>query len=62
MAYVRTTKDEFHLHVDYGGGWEHEVTEETRVDVIAQVKTYRENCPQYPVKWTRNRVPIENNA
>lgn len=59
MAYQRKTEDEYRLHVDYGQGWEHEVTEPTRAEIMARRREYRENAPQYPVKWTGpHRVPI----
>lgn len=52
MPYVRKTVDEYRLHVNYGQGWEHEVTEPTWKDMRERLLEYRDNCPQYPVKWT----------
>lgn len=43
-------KREWHLLVNYGQGWEHEVTEDTRKEAIQRQKEYRENCPEYPTK------------
>lgn len=58
MAYQRKTKDVFHLFVNYGGRWEHEITEDTRQEIRARFREYRENCPQWPVKWKRVRERI----
>ncbi len=59
-TYVRKTRDVWHLLVNYGygDGWEHEVTEETRKEAIEQRNTYRENCPQYPVRIVKKRERI----
>lgn len=56
----RKTKDEYQLLIDYGygDGWEHETSEDTRAEILKRVKEYRENCPEYPVKWRARRVPI----
>jgi len=43
------------LYVDYGQGWEYETFEETRAGMLENRKAYRENCPQYPQKWSRGR-------
>lgn len=46
--YKRKTIDEWHILVWYGShGWEHETTETSWKDARAQLKCYRENCPQY---------------
>jgi len=52
MPYQRTTRDEWRLHVNYGQGWEHEVSEESWRAMREQLRCYRENCPEYPVKAT----------
>ncbi len=52
MAYVRKTTDEYRLHVNYGHGWEHEVTEATRREARERLKEYNENCPQYAARVT----------
>lgn len=62
MAYVRKTRDEYRLHVNYGygDGWEHEVTEDTWTEASNRRTEYRENCPEYPVKITGpHRVALE---
>lgn len=56
--YKRKTKDEYRLYVNYGEGWEYEIAEDTISMIISQARTYRENCPQYPVKWRCHRVPV----
>jgi hypothetical protein len=62
MAYVRKTRDEFQIFLNYGGGWEHEISEDNRKDMRERLKEYRENCPQYPIKWKIARVKIEASA
>lgn len=59
MSYQRKTRDEWHIFVDYWQGWEHELTEDSREDARAQLKCYRANAPQYPVKAIKRRVRIE---
>lgn len=53
----RKTRDTWQIHVNYGQGWEHECTEFSRADAIAQRKTYRENC-SYPVRIVAKRERI----
>lgn len=58
--YKRKTTDEWHILVWYGShGWEHETTETSWKDARAQLKCYRENCPQYPVKLIKRRVKVD---
>ena len=54
--YTRKTVDEFQLWVDYGQGFEHEISEESRDELRQRVKEYRENCPQYALKTKKVRV------
>lgn len=60
MAYQRKTRDTWQLWVRYGDtyGWEHELTEKTYKAAREQAKTYRENCPEYPVqiRYRRERI------
>jgi len=56
---ARKTRDEYQLLVNYGHGWEHEISENTRKEAMAQKKVYRDNCPQYPTKIVMKRVKIE---
>lgn len=60
MTYQRKTRDEWQLWIDYGygHGWEHEISEDTRKDVLQRRKEYRENCPEYPTKIKCKRVKI----
>ena len=51
MVYQRKTVDEYHIHVNYGSGWEHETTESTWKEAAAQRQIYQEN-QKYPVKIT----------
>ena len=54
----RTTRDTWHILVNYGQGWEHECTEFSWKDAREQLKCYRENQPAYPVKARKKREPI----
>lgn len=58
MDRQRKTKDEFQLHANYGEGWEHEVSEDSRREILARQRECRENCPQYATKIKRARVRI----
>lgn len=58
--YQRKTRDVWHIFVNYGShGWEHECTELSWREAREQLKCYRENAPQYPVKAVRRRERIE---
>lgn len=46
---------EWHIEVNYGAGWEHEVTEDSLADAREQVSVYRANC-QYAVRAVKRRV------
>lgn len=58
-AYIRKTRDEWHLEVDYGYGcgWECEVIEDTFREGRERLREYRANC-QYAVRLVKRRVPI----
>jgi hypothetical protein len=45
MAYTRKTRDEFVLqgNYGYGNGWEDLTAEETRKEIRARLREYREN-------------------
>lgn len=60
MAYIRKTKDEFHIqqHTGTGYGWETVCTEETRTEARQRKREYRENQPEYPVRVIKKRVPL----
>lgn len=55
---VRKTQDCRRFYVNYGQGWEHEITEYSRDAMKENRKAYQENCP-YPLKITLGREPIE---
>ena len=57
--YQRKTRDEWQLWVDYGQGFEHETSEDTRRAAIEQQKCYRDNCPEYRTKIKLARVRAE---
>ena len=56
--YVRRTKDVWKLFVDYGQGYEYELSEESLSEAKQRVREYRENCPQYPTKIKRCREKL----
>jgi len=51
-----TAKKEYILLADYGQGWEEETAEETRRDIIARLREYRENAPQFSYRWISRKV------
>jgi hypothetical protein len=59
MSYVRKTRDEYQIYVNYGQGWEHEISEDTMKEAQERRKEYRDNCPQYQTKIVSKRVRIE---
>lgn len=59
MAYKRKTRDVWHLFVNYGHGYELELTEETKEEAQQRLKEYKENCPQYPSYIQKSRERIE---
>lgn len=59
MTRQRVTRDVWHIMVNYGQGWEHECTENSWREAREQLKCYRANCPEYPVKAVRKRERIE---
>lgn len=59
MAYIRKTRNVWQLFVNYGNGWEHETTEDTREGYKENRRLYRENC-SYPQKWKWTREKIES--
>lgn len=60
MKYQRKTQDQYQLLANYGQGWEHETTEETRAEIKARLREYRANAPQYSYKTVTKRVKINN--
>lgn len=58
MARQRKTRDTWQLHVHYGQGWEHEVTEFTLREARQRQREYRENCPEYRTKIVLKRERI----
>lgn len=44
------------LFVDYGGGWEYELSEDSMRELKQQRKAYQLNMPQFPTKIARHRV------
>ena len=57
MTYTRKTTDEYRLMVNYGQGWEHEITEESYKEAKIRKKEYDDNC-NYPVKIVKKRIKI----
>lgn len=57
--YKRKTVDCWRFYVDYGYGWEHELTEYSRAEARERQREYAENCPQYPTKIVKGREKIK---
>ena len=59
MTRERKTLDEYHMLIDYvqGEGWEHELTAHCWQEAAENRREYRENCPQYPTRTRKCRVP-----
>ena len=60
-AYQRQTVDCWRFYVNYGHGWEHEITEYTRDAMEVNRKAYRENCP-YPLRIVKGRERMETDG
>ncbi len=58
MSYTRKTRTCWRFYLNYGQGWEHEITEYTREAMLENRKAYRQNCPQYPLRVVRGRERI----
>ncbi len=58
MAYQRKTRDVWRLFVNYGCGYEYECTDYSRKEAMQTLRSYRENCPQYPAYIKKGREPI----
>lgn len=59
MAYTRKTRDCWRFFVNYGQGWEHEITEYSREAMKENRRAYLENCA-YPLRIKRGRERIES--
>lgn len=55
---ARKTKDCWRFYLNYGQGWEHEITEYTLAEMRVNRKAYRENCA-YPLRVKKGRERIE---
>jgi len=60
MAYIRKTRDEWQLWIDYGQGFEEVTAAETYKEIISLRKDYAENEPGYPRKIKCKRIPLES--
>jgi hypothetical protein len=60
MTNRRKTRDEWQLHINYGQGWEHEISEDTWPEMRQRLREYRENVPQYPVKAIKRRIRLSS--
>lgn len=59
MTRQRKTRDCWRFYLNYGQGWEHEITEYSREAMQVNRKAYRENAPQYPLRIVKGRERIE---
>ncbi len=57
MPYKRKTRDCWRFYVNYGQGWEHEITEFTFAEMKENRKAYRTDC-KYPLKIVRGREKL----
>jgi hypothetical protein len=57
---TRKTRDEWQLWINYGQGWEHEISEESFREARERRKEYSENCPEYPTRIKLARVKLES--
>lgn len=62
MARKLKTVKCWRFYLNYGQGWEHEITEFTREAMKENRKAYRENCPQYGLRIVcgRERVTMSH--
>ncbi|MCQ2978074.1 MAG: hypothetical protein MJ232_08675 [archaeon] len=58
MAYIRKTIDTWQLLIDYGYGYDIELTEYSKKEAMQQLKCYRKNI-KYPVKIVKKRIKKE---
>ena len=56
--YVRKTRDIYVLLGDYGYGWDEILIESTKKDILARLKEYQENEPNYLHKIKKKRVKL----
>lgn len=59
MSYVRKTHDEWDIEQKTSEGWELVSCEVTRKAARQDLRDYRENQPEYPVRIVKRRVKIE---
>lgn len=60
MAYHRKTIDEYQVQQYYPTGWETVTTEDSKAQAYAQLRCYRANQPEYPVRVHKVRVLISD--
>ena len=61
-GYKRKTVDVWKMYVDYGQGWEYELSEYSREAIKRRRNEYAKNCPQYPVKIVAGREKIKGRS
>ena len=59
MTYKRKTRDYYDIEQLTEEGWEVVSACETRKEAVQEVKEYRENQPEYPVRKKKRRERIE---
>ena len=60
MARTRKTRDIYVIQGNYGSGWEDITAELTRSEILARLREYRENEPQYAHRWRKRRERIDS--
>lgn len=56
--YIRKTRDEYDIEVDYGYGWDVVCTEDTYKEAQERAWEYREN-ERKPVRIRKHRIKLE---
>lgn len=60
MKRIRKTRDEYQIHQFFpGSGWEEITAADTRKEAREDLKAYRVNQPEYPVKMIKKRVKAQ---
>lgn len=58
MKRERTTRDCWRFYCNYGQGWEFEIIEYTKAEMLVNKKAYLENSP-YQLKIVKGREKME---
>ncbi len=59
MTYQRKTRDYWDIEQQYPDGWEVVTSEVTWKETKENLKLYRQNQPEYPVRSVKHRERVE---